>query len=90
LPPAALAAANIKTGEAATAWPRSIFPAVPILLTEAGTKHRASLHVFAGVEDLSSVDPGGIDIFTSDLELLSRRTTVKTTLSRELLPIRAC
>jgi len=25
------------------------------------------LHVFAGEEDLSSVDPGGIDIFTSDL-----------------------
>ena len=43
------------------------FPSGSLVLTEAGTKHRASLHVFAGEEDLSSVDPGGIDIFTSDL-----------------------
>jgi formamidopyrimidine-DNA glycosylase len=43
------------------------FPSGSLLLTEAGTKHRASLHVLAGEEGLRSVDPGGIDIFTSGL-----------------------
>ena len=43
------------------------FPNGSLLLTEAGTKHRASLHVLAGEESLHSVDPGGIDIFASDL-----------------------
>src|SRR4029077_5732352 len=38
-----------------------------LLLTEAGTTHRASLHVLTGEQGLRSVDPGGIDIFTSDL-----------------------
>ncbi len=43
------------------------FPEGSLVLTEAGTTHRASLHVFTGEEGLRSVDPGGIDIFTSDL-----------------------
>jgi formamidopyrimidine-DNA glycosylase len=43
------------------------FPNGSLVLTEAGTKHRASLHVLAGEEGLSSVDPGGIDIFANDL-----------------------
>src|SRR6202045_3049346 len=43
------------------------FPSGSLVLTEAGTKHRASLYVLAGEEGLHSVDPGGIDIFTSDL-----------------------
>jgi formamidopyrimidine-DNA glycosylase len=43
------------------------FPAGSLVLTEAGTKHRASLAVLAGEEALHSVDPGGIDVFTSDL-----------------------
>jgi formamidopyrimidine-DNA glycosylase len=38
-----------------------------LVLTEAGTKHRASLHVLAGEEALHSIDPGGIEIFESDL-----------------------
>jgi formamidopyrimidine-DNA glycosylase len=38
-----------------------------LALTEAGTKHRASLHLLSGEEALRSVDPGGIDIFTSNL-----------------------
>jgi formamidopyrimidine-DNA glycosylase len=37
------------------------------VLTEAGTKHRASLYVLRGEEGLESIDPGGIDIFASDL-----------------------
>jgi len=43
------------------------FPNGSLVLTEAGTKHRASLYVLRGEEKLQSVDPGGIDIFTSDL-----------------------
>jgi len=43
------------------------FPDGSLVLTEAGTKHRASLHLLRGEEGLKSVDPGGIDIFTSDL-----------------------
>jgi formamidopyrimidine-DNA glycosylase len=38
-----------------------------LVLTEAGTRHRASLSVLAGDEALRSVDPGGIDVLTSDL-----------------------
>ena len=33
-----------------------------LVLTEAGSKRRASLHVFAGEEALQAVDPGGIDV----------------------------
>jgi formamidopyrimidine-DNA glycosylase len=42
------------------------FPTGSLTLTEAGTKHRASLHVLSGEEGLQSVDPGGIDIFAAD------------------------
>jgi formamidopyrimidine-DNA glycosylase len=43
------------------------FPAGSLTLTEAGTRHRASLHILIGEEGLCSVDPGGIDVFTADL-----------------------
>jgi formamidopyrimidine-DNA glycosylase len=43
------------------------FPNGSLVLTEAGTKRRASLHVLTGEEGLRSIDPGGIDIFTSNL-----------------------
>jgi formamidopyrimidine-DNA glycosylase len=42
------------------------FPNGSLVLTEAGTKHRASLYVLRGEEGLQSVDPGGVDIFTTD------------------------
>ncbi len=45
------------------------FPNGSLLLTEAGSKRRASLHVLAGEEGLRSIDAGGIDVFLSDLEL---------------------
>ena len=40
------------------------FPNGSLVLTEAGTKHRASLHILVGEEGLRSVDPGGIEIFS--------------------------
>lgn len=43
------------------------FPDGTLVFTEAGSKRRASLHVLAGNEGLRSVDPGGIEIFESDL-----------------------
>lgn len=43
------------------------FPQGSLVLTEAGAKHRASLHLVAGEEALRALDPGGIDVFESDL-----------------------
>jgi formamidopyrimidine-DNA glycosylase len=39
-----------------------------LVLTEAGTKRRASLHVVRGEPGLRSMDPGGIDVLSSTLE----------------------
>jgi formamidopyrimidine-DNA glycosylase len=61
------------------------FPSGSLVLTEAGTKHRASLYVLAGEEALRSVDPGGIDIFSSDLSSFRDALTVENrTLKRAL------
>jgi formamidopyrimidine-DNA glycosylase len=61
------------------------FPNGSLVLTEAGTKHRASLHVLVGEEGLRSVDPGGIDIFASDLSSFRDALTFENrTLKRAL------
>ncbi len=61
------------------------FPGGSLVLTEAGTKHRASLHVLVGEEGLRSVDPGGIDIFSSDLSSFRTALTAENrTLKRAL------
>jgi formamidopyrimidine-DNA glycosylase len=44
------------------------FPNGSLILTEAGTKRRASLHVLSGKESLQYMDQGGIDVLTSDLD----------------------
>ena len=38
-----------------------------LTLTEAGTQRRASLHLVEGAEGLHRLDPGGLEIFESDL-----------------------
>jgi len=43
------------------------FPNGSLVITEAGSKRRASLHIVTGEEGLRSLDPGGIDVFNSDL-----------------------
>jgi formamidopyrimidine-DNA glycosylase len=43
------------------------FPDGSLVLTEAGTKRRASLHVLDGEQALSAADPGGIEVMASDL-----------------------
>ncbi len=61
------------------------FPNGALVLTEAGTKRRASLHLFVGEENLRSLDPGGIDIFTSDLKSFRAILTAENhTLKRAL------
>src|SRR4029077_14801433 len=61
------------------------FPSGSLVLTEAGTTHRASLHVLAGEKGLHSIDPGGIEIFTSDLSSFRTALTAENrTLKRAL------
>lgn len=61
------------------------FPNGSLVLTEAGAKHRASLHVVAGEEALLAMDPGGIDVFASDLDSFRAALTAENrTLKRAL------
>jgi formamidopyrimidine-DNA glycosylase len=61
------------------------FPDGSLVLTEAGARRRASLHVFRGEQDLLSVDPGGIDVFRADLETFQATLTAENrTLKRAL------
>jgi formamidopyrimidine-DNA glycosylase len=42
-------------------------PIGSLVLTEAGSKRRASLYVLHGEKGLDSIDPGGVEIFATDL-----------------------
>jgi len=42
------------------------FPMGSLVLTEAGSKRRASLYVVRGEEGLRDLDPGGVEIFSTD------------------------
>lgn len=62
------------------------FPSGSLVLTEAGSKRRASLHVLAGEQGLRSVDLGGIEVFASDLgafctALIAENRTLKRALT---------
>lgn len=48
------------------------FPDGSLVLTEAGSKHRAALYVFSGEAALHAIDPGGIDALSSDLDAFRR------------------
>ncbi|HYL61835.1 MAG TPA: DNA-formamidopyrimidine glycosylase family protein [Candidatus Methylomirabilis sp.] len=57
-----------------------------LLWTEAGSQKRASLHVVSGEAGLRSLDPGGLEVFDSNLEqfaavLLSANHTLKRALT---------
>lgn len=61
------------------------FPRGSLTLTEAGTQHRASLHIFRGEQGLHSIDPGGIEVFASDLSTFRNVLTMENhTLKRAL------
>jgi formamidopyrimidine-DNA glycosylase len=56
-----------------------------LLLTEAGTKRRASLSYLRDEAELDALDPGGIDVFTCDVEEFRRALTIENrTLKRAL------
>jgi formamidopyrimidine-DNA glycosylase len=57
-----------------------------LVLTEAGTKRRASLHVVRGESDLNALDPGGLEVQAATLaqfsvSLLGERHTLKRSLT---------
>jgi formamidopyrimidine-DNA glycosylase len=61
------------------------FPNDSLVLTEAGSKRRASLHVLASESALRSIDPGGIEVLTADLSAFrSALTSENRTLKRAL------
>jgi formamidopyrimidine-DNA glycosylase len=61
------------------------FPAGSLVLTEASSKHRASLHVLQGERALEAVDPGGIEIFSNTFEAFREAMTAENrTLKRAL------
>ncbi|HKD01539.1 MAG TPA: DNA-formamidopyrimidine glycosylase family protein [Terriglobales bacterium] len=61
------------------------FPEGSLVLTEAGARRRASLHIVKGEEGLRALDPGGIDIFSSDLDAFRAALTAENrTLKRAL------
>ena len=61
------------------------FPNGSLVLTEAGSKRRASLHLFRNEQDMQSVDPGGIDVFAATPEEFRTALTAENrTLKRAL------
>jgi formamidopyrimidine-DNA glycosylase len=62
------------------------FPQGSLVLTEAGSKRRASIYMVANEADLQAIDPGGIDIFSADLPtfrtaLIQENRTLKRALT---------
>ena len=87
-------AAALATGGAKLAGRNSLaafdFPGGSLVFTEAGNKRRASLHILSGEDSLHSIDPGGIEIFSSDLDsfraaLTAENRTLKRALNRSPL-----
>ena len=61
------------------------FPRGSLTLTEAGTQRRAALHVLSGEDGLRSVDPGGIEVASTDLPSFRAALTMENhTLKRAL------
>ena len=56
-----------------------------LVLTEAGSKRRASLHLLRGEQALHDTDPGGVEVFSSDLNTFRAALTAENrTLKRAL------
>jgi formamidopyrimidine-DNA glycosylase len=61
------------------------FPAGTLLLTEAGSKRQASIHLVKGAQRLAEHDPGGLEVLETDLETFRARLTADNhTLKRAL------
>jgi formamidopyrimidine-DNA glycosylase len=62
-----------------------VFPAGVLLLTEAGTKRRASIHLVAGADRLQEFDRGGLEVLESDEASFAERLRSEShTLKRAL------
>ena len=61
------------------------FPAGTAILTEQGAKRQASIHLLSSAADLSSLDPGGLEVLGASLpEFAERLTRENHTLKRAL------
>jgi len=61
------------------------FASGSLLLTEAGSRRRASLHVVRGADALAALDPGGLDVLGSSFEEFAGALTLENhTLKRAL------
>jgi formamidopyrimidine-DNA glycosylase len=61
------------------------FPTGTAILTEAGSKRQASLHVVAGSQNLAALDPGGLEVLGSTLnEFAAQLKRERHTLKRAL------
>ena len=61
------------------------FPTGSLILTEAGSKRRASLHVLRGEDALQAIDPGGVEVLSTDLDGFRAALTLENrTLKRAL------
>ncbi len=87
-----MVAGRLRWAEAPWAIPRKHglaafdFSSGSLLLVEAGTKHRARLHLIRGEQALAELDPGGIEVAGSSLgafraSLLRERHTLKRALT---------
>jgi formamidopyrimidine-DNA glycosylase len=81
---------GVKPGRPKVSPPRGLacfdFPSGSLVWTEAGSRKRASLHVVSGEAGLSSLDPGGLEVFDASPEqfaarLLSANHTLKRALT---------
>src|SRR5207237_3175156 len=61
------------------------FPSGTLVLTEAGSKKRASMHIVCGAEGVRAHDPGGIEVLEATLEAFAAALTrERHTLQRTL------
>lgn len=62
-----------------------VFPSGTLMLTEAGSKKRASMHFVRGESALAAHDPGGLEVLEADLRSFKARLTFENhTLKRAL------
>jgi len=62
-----------------------VFPSGTLVLTEAGSKKRASMYIVRGEAALAAHDPGGLEVLEADLESFAARLTLENhTLKRSL------
>ena len=61
------------------------FPSGTAILTEAGARRQASLHIVTGADGIAALDPGGLEVLDSELPDFSTRLTRENhTLKRAL------